>query len=84
MIENALLVQYSSTALAWGDSLVSGQIKFDPTQPHAFLSYTHADDSFLRDGITNLRDDLEEAVNVLFGCPLQIFQDVEHIATGDL
>lgn len=56
----------------------------DPDKPHAFLSYTRADDDdYFKGGISWLREELEKLVRGHTGYPFQIFQDVEDIQPGD-
>lgn len=59
------------------------QFVIDSNKPHAFLSYVHDDDDYLKGGISWLREALESAVKANTGLDLKIFQDVEHIVPGE-
>lgn len=62
---------------------MAGYYDIDPKKPHAFLSYTRADDECLNDGITWLKDNLEKTVRAFTGNEFRIFQDVDDIQIGE-
>jgi len=51
--------------------------------PQAFLSYTRDDDQYLKSGISWLRQELQDAIEAMYGDSFKIFQDVEDIQAGD-
>jgi hypothetical protein len=50
----------------------------------AFFSYTRNDDRLTRGVVSAIRSELEDAVSLYNGAPLQVFQDTEDIEGGDL